>query len=114
MAAVWRLEEATVDAVRKALPPSRRSAYTTVQTVMNRLVDRGLLQRERRGRGFVYSAPYDEAAYLWRAVNGRLKEASPDARRAILQKLVGGLTGSELDEVARYATEIRRRRQGDG
>jgi len=33
---------------------------------MNRLVDRGLLERERRGRSYVYRARYDEAAYLWR------------------------------------------------
>ena len=57
MAAVWSLGEGAVDDVRAELPRPRRSAYNTVQTVMNRLVERGLLERERRGRGFVYSAP---------------------------------------------------------
>jgi predicted transcriptional regulator len=114
MASVWKLGEATVDDVRAELPRRRRSAYNTVQTVMNRLVERGLLERERRGRGFVYRARYDEAAYLWRAVSERLDEASPDARRAILQKLVGGLSRSELDEVTRFANRIARERGSDG
>jgi predicted transcriptional regulator len=114
MAAVWRLREGTVDDVRGELPRRRRSAYNTVQTVMNRLVERGLLERERRGRGFVYRARYDEAAYLWRAVSDRLEEASPDARRAILQKLVDGLSRNELDEVAHFANRIRRNRKSDG
>jgi BlaI family transcriptional regulator, penicillinase repressor len=114
MAAVWNLGEASVDDVRGRLPRRRRSAYNTVQTVMNRLVERGLLERQRQGRVFVYSACYDEAAYVWRAVSERLDEASPDARRATLQKLVGGLSGSELAEVARFANRIERDRKDDG
>jgi predicted transcriptional regulator len=53
MRIVWELSEATVDDVRAAQPRSRRAAYTTVQTVMNRLLERGLLERERRGKAFV-------------------------------------------------------------
>lgn len=48
MAALWRLGSGTVDQVRDALPARYRSAYTTVQTVLNRLAERGLLDRERR------------------------------------------------------------------
>ena len=56
MKVVWRLGEATVDAVREQQPKRARSAYTTVQTVLNRLVERGVLTRERTGRAFVYKA----------------------------------------------------------
>ena len=47
MAAVWRLGEATVEQVRELQPIERRSAYTTIQTVLNRLVDRGFLSRAK-------------------------------------------------------------------
>jgi predicted transcriptional regulator len=110
MAAVWSLGEATVDDVRALQRKDRRSAYTTVQTVMNRLVERGLLERERRGRGFVYRARLDEATQLSRALQDRLAAASPEVRRAALHDLVGGLDGEDLDEVARYARRIRRER----
>ena len=111
MAAVWRLGQAKVDEVREAQPARNRSAYTTLQTVMNRLVDRGLLTRERDGNAFVYRPRYEEADYLAQTIGERLADASPDARRAALVNLVGQLEETDLEEVARYANQIRRARK---
>jgi predicted transcriptional regulator len=111
MAAVWKLGEAKVEDVRSLQPRSRRSAYTTLQTVMNRLVDHGLLTRERRGNAFYYRAKYDEADYIARTISERLASASPDARREALIHLVGDLESDELNELRRYAAQIRRRRK---
>jgi predicted transcriptional regulator len=113
MATVWRLGEAKVEDVREAQPAKRRSAYTTLQTVMNRLVERGLLTRERQGNAFVYRPKYEEAEYLAQTIGERLADASPDARRAALVNLVGQLEESDLDEVARFANRIRRARKRD-
>lgn len=110
MALIWRLGEATVEDVRSNQPPRRRAAYTTIQTVMTRLFERGLLARERRGQAFVYSPKIDEASYLARSISRRLAEASPEARRDALVSLVRDLDAAELDEVARYANRIRRAR----
>lgn len=115
MAAVWRLGEAKVEDVRDAQPERDRSAYNTIQTVMNRLVDRGLLARKRQGHAYVYRATRDEADYLSRTISERLAGASPQARQAALLNVVGELDSSELDEVARYASRIRRQRgKADG
>lgn len=111
MATLWRLGEATVEEVRAKQPARRRSAYTTVQTVMNRLVDKGLLKRRRQGRAFCYSPRYDESEYLVRSIRGRLSDASPQARRAALVSLVDGLQGEDLDELARLAARVRRARK---
>ena len=43
MAALWRLSAGTVEQVREELPPRYQGAYNTIQTVLNRLVGRGLL-----------------------------------------------------------------------
>jgi predicted transcriptional regulator len=110
MDAVWRLGEATVDDVRAEQPRGRRSAYTTVQTVMNRLLERGLLVRERRGKAFVYRARYEESELITMAIRDRLAAASPDTRRAALVNLVGELSADDLDELARQANRIRRAR----
>ena len=111
MATVWRLGAAKVDEVREAQPAQQRSAYTTLQTVMNRLVERGLLTRQRDGNAFVYRPRYEEADYLAQTIGERLADASPDARRAALVNLVGQLEQTELEEVARYANRIRRARK---
>ena len=113
MAAVWRLGEAKVEDVRREQSKSRHSAYTTIQTVMNRLVDRGLLVRERRGNAYVYKPSFAEGDYLARAIGERLASASPDARRAALMNLVGDLEPADLDELSRYANRIRRARERD-
>lgn len=110
MTVVWKLGEAKVEDVRAE--QSRNLAHNTVQTVLNRLVERGLLQRELRGNAFVYSARYDEADYLSRSIGDRLRKASPDARRAALHNLMGDLAPEDLDELSRYASRIKRARRG--
>jgi predicted transcriptional regulator len=110
MNAVWRLGEATVDAVREQQPKRTRSAYTTVQTVLNRLVERGVLTRERKGRAFVYRAKLGESEFLARSIGERLAGASPDARRAALVHLVDELEPGEVDEIARRANQVKRAR----
>lgn len=110
MAAVWKLGEAKVEDVRALRPARSRLAYTTVQTVMNRLAERGLLVRERRGNAFVYRPRFDEGDYLAERIGQRLAEASPDARRQALVSLIEDLEPSELDEVARLAARIKRER----
>jgi predicted transcriptional regulator len=111
MRIVWELSEATVDDVRAAQPPSRRAAYTTVQTVMNRLLERGLLERERRGKAFVYRARYGESELVARSLRERLAGASADARRVALLRLIEGLEPDELDALARYTNRVRRERR---
>ena len=110
MAAIWKLGEAKVDDVRALQPARRRSAYNTVQTVMNRLVDRGLLTRRRSGNAFIYRARYDEADYLARSIGGRLRTLSPQTRQEVLLNLVGDLDGKAVDALAEYAQRIRKAR----
>ena len=110
MAIIWKLGEAKVEDVRQEQPPRKRSAYTTVQTVMQRLYQRGLLTRERKGNAWVYRPALAEADYLARSIEERLAEASQPARLEALVNLVDRLPPGELDEVARYAARIRRAR----
>ncbi|MGH2684560.1 MAG: BlaI/MecI/CopY family transcriptional regulator [Actinomycetota bacterium] len=54
MAIFWERGSATVREVVDELNQRRRLAYTTVLTLVSRLWSRGLLEREREGRGFRY------------------------------------------------------------
>jgi predicted transcriptional regulator len=53
--ALWSLEEGNVRAVQQALAPSRPLAYTTIMTVLDRLVRKGKLTRRKVSRAYVYS-----------------------------------------------------------
>ena len=45
--ALWSLEEGNVRAVQRIVSQSRPLAYTTIMTVLDRLVRKGLLARRR-------------------------------------------------------------------
>jgi len=53
--ALWRLGDGSVKDVRGVLTEQRNLAYTTVMTVLDRLVKRGSVKRRKDGRSFVYT-----------------------------------------------------------
>lgn len=52
--ALWSLQEANVRDVQSALAGSRNLAYTTVMTLLERLVRKGAVARRKAGRAFLY------------------------------------------------------------
>lgn len=52
---LWELGEGSVRQVRQQLAPARPLAYTTVMTVLERLVRRGAVSRRKAGRAFIYT-----------------------------------------------------------
>jgi predicted transcriptional regulator len=54
MKEMWRCDEVSVVNVQKALDD--RVAYTTIMTTLDRLYKKGLLERRKSGRAFLYSA----------------------------------------------------------
>ena len=114
MAVLWRSGSGTVEQVRSALPPRHQAAYTTIQTVLNRLVDRQMLARRKDGRMIVYRPRVSEAEYVSRSIERTLATASVDARQAALAKLIGDLDAgelSDLQDLARALEGERRRRR---
>ena len=64
MELAWSRPKLTVKSAIFALDQDDRRAYTTVMTVLNRLVDKQLLTRVRDGRNYVYSAAGDRASFV--------------------------------------------------
>ena len=60
--ALWSLQEGNVRDVQQIVAQSRPLAYTTIMTVLDRLVRKGKLARRKVGRAFVYrpETPRDE------------------------------------------------------
>lgn len=112
MRVLWRVDDASVDEVRRALPKSKRGAYTTVQTVLNRLAERGLAHRRRSGKAIRYAAAVSEADYVSGSLHETLGSASDEARRSALASLVGDLRPGEIEDLKSLASEIRERRSG--
>lgn len=78
--ALWSLGEGNVKAVQQIVAESRPLAYTTIMTVLDRLVRKGMLARRKVGRSFAY-----------------VPQATRDAARrtAVRELLEGYFDGSE-------------------
>ena len=105
MRALWRLDRGRVDDVRGALPDRHRSAYNTVQTVLNRLTERGLLTRKKSGTVYVYAPRISEAEYYSRVIESTLSNASSQAREMVIAKLVSGLDAGRLTDLRGLADQ---------
>ncbi len=69
MEAAWKKQAVTVKQVLFSLDGEPELAYTTVMTVMNRLADKGFLNRHKSGRSFSYEAASDRKTFLDRRVS---------------------------------------------
>ena len=56
MNALWRLGEATVRDIHGALATTRPRAYTTIMTILDRLTQKGVVERQKAGRAWLYKA----------------------------------------------------------
>lgn len=70
----------------------RQRAYTTVMTIVTRLCDKGLLERRRDGRGFVYRPALSKDQVAAQALREVLADA--DDPQAVLAHFVKDLEAS--------------------
>ena len=83
MHVVWEVGETlTVRDVLERAYPNDEKAYTTVQTIMNILVEKGFLKREKRGPLNFYSAAVGRDAVLRRSMS------------SVAQRMFGGSVGA--------------------
>lgn len=111
MNVIWERGEATVEEVRNALDREKKPAYTTVMTVMSRLAEKGVLEREKQGRAFLYravAAKSEVAGSMLTSLVDRLYAGSPGRAIAHLIETEENVGDAEL---ARLEELIRKRRK---
>jgi len=77
---LWQLETATVGDVVAALAPERTVSYSTVQTILRILEDKGYVAHDKVARAFIYRPVVDERQARRRALRHlatRLFNGSP-------------------------------------
>jgi predicted transcriptional regulator len=107
MEEVWRQREATVRDVLTTLNrgPKQR-AYTTVMTIMNRLDEKGLLDRERQGKRDLYRPVMSREEYLDARAQAEVRslvDEYGDVALAHFAKHVDGIDGKRLRELRKLA-----------
>jgi len=92
MKVLWKYPGASVAQVRAGLP--RPLAYTTVMTVLDRMSAKGLVERQKNGRAYLYTAALDQET----------------ARRGAVVRLTTRFFENDPAALARYASRLRMNR----
>jgi predicted transcriptional regulator len=101
--ALWSLQEGNVKDVRQLVARKRPLAYTTIMTVLDRLVRKGLLARRKVGRAFVYVPQTARDAMRRTAVRELLDGFFDGSEAEMLRFLSAGSLSSMPDTAAAAA-----------
>jgi BlaI family transcriptional regulator, penicillinase repressor len=86
MTAIWSLGSGTVRDIQDRMMPTRPRAYTTVMTIMDRLAQKGIVNRQKVGRAYRYQANL----------------SCDEARMSAVQKVVAGFFDGSTEALASH------------
>jgi predicted transcriptional regulator len=87
MNTLWPMGEGTVREIRDRLAPRRPRAYTTIMTIMDRLARKGVVERRKSGRAYIY------------VPNLTAQEARAHALSQVVESFFGGSKDALLAEL---------------
>ncbi len=113
MQAVWALDEPNVQGVIDYLGGNLN--YKTTMTVMNRLVDKGVLTRRKSGRTFVYSASASQekllAGVFDKMVRGMLDDDFRQIALAQMVETVESIDNKILDDLTQLIADRKKKNE---
>lgn len=96
MNTLWPMGEGTVRQIRDQLAGRRPRAYTTIMTIMDRLARKGVVERRKLGRAYVYRP------------NLSAEEARAQALGQVVENFFGGSREALLDQLSAEAPTAER------
>lgn len=113
MDVIWDLGTVTVKDVHEKLTQKKETAYTTVITVMNRLTEKNLLTKEKKGKIYFYTPTVSREEYTElvseKVVEGLLDLDEERAIAAFVEKVAED--PEDLERLERLIEEKKRERQ---
>jgi predicted transcriptional regulator len=109
MEAVWALQAPTVHDVCDYLGPTYN--YKTVMTVLNRLVDKDALTRQRVSRAFIYRPRQSREAFLCRVSRAIMGGLVRDFGSLAVAQFIETLDEIDPQQLAELERMVQQRRQ---
>lgn len=91
MACIWEKKTCTARDIVDCISQDREIAYNTVQTIMTRLVDKGLLKRKLQGKTHVYKPAAKQKNILSSLINQTMGNFTGQFGEEALIAFVDGL-----------------------
>ena len=102
MNTLWPMGEGTVREIRDRLAERLPRAYTTIMTIMERLARKGVVERHKTGRAYVYRANLSAEAARSQALRRVVDMFFGGSKDALLAQL-GGVAAASAASQARAA-----------
>ncbi|MHB8172309.1 MAG: BlaI/MecI/CopY family transcriptional regulator [Thermincolia bacterium] len=114
MEVVWDKEQATVRDVYEQLRLKREIAYTTVMTIMGRLKEKNILQKQPLGNAYIYSPTVSRLEFTKKIVKEVLDGLFDEFAEPAMNHLVDRLSKENSNEIDTLEELIKQRRTEGG
>ena len=104
MNTLWPIGEGTVREIRDLLAARRPRAYTTIMTIMDRLARKGVVERKKTGRAYVYRPRLSAEDARAQALGQVLDSFFGGSKEALLAQLGNGATARRAAAAAGVAS----------
>jgi BlaI family transcriptional regulator, penicillinase repressor len=108
MNTLWPMGQGTVREIRDLLAARRPRAYTTIMTIMDRLARKGIVERAKSGRAYIYRPRLTAEDARSQALGQVLENFFGGSKEALLAQLGNGTA------VRRAAAGVAAATTGDG
>ena len=113
MEALWLSSGQGARELHQALPVAQRSSLSTVQSTLERLHRKGLLQRSKQSHAYIYSPKVQRSELLGRLIGGVIKQLHNGSLEPILSSFVDfadRIDEGSLDQLEELIQERRSQR----
>lgn len=114
MEIAWQAGDVTVRDVLEQLAPVRPLAYTTVMTIMNRLVDKGLLTRTLSERTGVYHIAQTREDFVQNQAGQRIRSLLEDFGDVAVAQFLKALDPQDVEKQAALERFLAKRKAEGG
>lgn len=107
---VWKSQPCPAPMVQKALQKKKKWSYSTVKTIMDRMVKKGLLEKEKMCNLYLYSSAISELQAQKGEITRTIKRAFSGTLTPMMHFLLNNenISRDELDELERVIREKKR------
>lgn len=108
MEVLWGREDVSVREILRAISREEELAYTTVMTITDRLWKKGLLERRKEGKTYLYTPKVSKESFVTSCVRKIFDCFMPDMNSAALSHFVDSLASAQpelLDELEKMLRE---------
>ena len=111
MRVLWEKGEATGKEVWKEINALRKTALTTVLTVIERLSNKGLVEKTKTEGPFIYRPVLTGEEFTRRALGRMLKDYMRVSTTSLLTSFLDALTETDPDGIERLSEFIKKKRR---